>query len=374
MMRRAGRGVVVGALLMAPVLACFGDKTIVSTLQSPSTAMGSAVASPLNAVIAVGETLSVTLHAKSIDGTPVTSYDSVLYLYNYPTDTQYISISSQGVVTGKKATFPNNPVQIGIFAFKDGGMAYDAAMVQVTDAVLPGAVLSIQPVPPDSARWQAGMDRRLTPMIYNPTTLDSIQGVSLRLEFRSGDSASVRCQIFPTSSLPSTIAQQALSKNSCTNGVNDYYNALNYFVGLRPDTIWIYANAMVYGTLLRDSLQFIITNPSVGLVYFYPSGLSIGRQEKYLNPSIVPGGTVTFNNYYNPSYGTSFTVTFDNPAAALADPNGSDPTSGNIVGLQASQTATRQFTTSGTYGYTFTITDGVAPFKGITGRGEITVQ
>jgi len=253
-------------------------------------------------------------------------------------------------------------------------VAYDAAMIQVTDAVLPGAVLSIQPTPPDSARWQAGMDKHISPLVFNPTTLDSVQGVAIRLEFRSGDSAAVRCQTFPTSSYPRTLSFEALTKTNCTHGTNDYYNDLSYFVGLRPDTIWIHANAVVYGTLLRDSLQFIITNPAQGLVYFYPGGMSVGRQERYLNPAIVPGGTVTFNNFYDPSYGTSFNITFDNPAAAHPTPDGSDTTSGNIVGLKASQAATRQFMTSGTYGYSFTITDGVAPFKGITGRGTITVQ
>jgi len=297
-----------------------------------------------------------------------------MYLYNYPTDTQYIQVSPQGVVTGRKATFPTNPVQLGILVFKDNAVAYDATMIQVTDAVVPGVTLSIQPVPPDSARWEAGSNKYLSPVVANPTTLESVDGVALRYEFRPQDSSSVRCQSFPIRTGPTTLSFEAFTKTNCTNGPNGYFNDLNYFNGLRRDTIWVHANAMVYGTLLRDSVQFIITNPLVGMIYFYPSGMAIGREEKYLNVAIAPAGTVTFTNLYDPSYGTSFNITFDNPAAARRAPDGADTTSGNIVGLKASQAATRQFLAPGTYGYTYMVTDGVAPFKGVTGRGTITVQ
>jgi len=336
--------------------------------------LGPASASPLNAIIAVGDTISVTLHATTLTGTPVTSFDSVQYLFNYQTDTQYVQVSSTGIVTGKKPTDPGNPVVLGILAFRDGAVVYDATVIQVTQTALSRAMLSIQPIPPDSARWQASLAKFLTPVIMDPVTGDTISGVALRLEFGAEDSAGVRCSNFPVTNRSQTIADEVVHKSNCEPWAGGDYTALNGFIGLRPETIWIHATVVAYGMVLHDSLQFVITYPQNSNIYFYPGGMAVGQQGAWLNAAVVPGGSVAFGNYFDPSYGTSINVTFDHPDAATAPPGGVDTTSGNIVGLTGQNAATRRFLSAGTYGYTYTIATGVAPFKGVTGRGTITVQ
>lgn len=359
-------------LTLGAVIGCLGDKTISPALRSPAGTLGPGVASPMNSIIAVGETLSVTLHAKTLTGEPVTSFDSVTYVYVLPSDTQYVRISPAGVMTGMRATL--SPVQIWMIAYKNGSIATDLAFVEVTDTALPAATLSIRSDLPDNPTWPVASELFLSPVIQDSITGDVVPNPQLRLEFGPGDSSSVTCFAFALSNPPPNIAYQATGKSVCTIQGGLYYNGLNSFVGLRPDTIWIYANVSVYGRMLRDSLQLTLTNPTSSYIYLTPLNLSGSHGSNTLNVSVAPGGLVIFANQYDPSYGTSFNITFDHPEGASAWPDTVGAPSGNITGLVSNGTEIRQFFTPGTYTYTFTIAAGVDPFKGVTGQGTITVQ
>lgn len=372
--RRVVRSRVLVTLTIGAALGCLGDQAIAPAKQSASSALGPAVASPLNAIIAVGETLSVALHVKTLAGEPVTSFDSVEYVLGNVSDTQFVQVSQTGVLTGKQVTRSQSPVIVGMIAFKDGAVAYDAALVQVTPTMISGVTLSVQPSSPEDAYSQAGSDRYLSPVVMNPITDSAVSGVALRLEFRPNDSSGVRCQSFPVRTGPTSIAFEALTKTNCVNGPNGYYNVPNAFFPVRPETLWVHATVLAYGTVLHDSAQYIITNPNTGSVYVTPNSLSSGVSSNPLDVAILPGGTVVFTNAYDPAYGTSIDFIFDDSAAVTADPGSGDPASGNIRGVSGGGSTSRQFLTAGTYGYTYVITDGVAPFKGATGRGTITVQ
>jgi len=360
--------------LLTGVLGCVGEQGITTALQSAAVTLGPGVASPFNAIIAVGDTLTVTLHAKTITGTPVTSFDSVVYFTLFAGDTQYVNVSRTGLVTGLRPTNPSNPIGIWMIGFKGNAVTSDIAFVQVTQTVLSGAQLSIQPVPPDSAQWPVGLFKELSPLVWDPVSGNTVSGVALRLEFGPGDSSSVTCFSEGINDIPANVAPNVVMKNGCMFRPASDFNGFNAFYGLKPDTIWIYANVRAYGVPLRDSLRFVITNPSTNYVTFLPSMLAAAGGAYPLDVALVPGGVVTFNNSFDPSFATSIDVTFDHPEAATASPDNPDGPSGNVHGLTSYMSDSRQFLTAGTYGYTYTITDGTAPFKGVTGRGTITVQ
>jgi len=363
----------IGVLLVA-VSGCMGEKGVTPSLRSPETTMGPVSASPMNALIAVGETLTVTVHAKTLTGAPVTSYDSVNYIFLYPTDTQYVHVSPAGVLTGVKRTLDFQPVKLWMIAFKDGAVGADLTLIHVSETALSNPTLSIQPGPSDSTRWPALAQKNIDPLVWDPVTENTVSGVSLRFEFGPSDSTGVVCFSDYLSRVPDNITAAVTGKSPCTFRGSYDWNGLNAFIGVHPETIWVHANLMAYGTMSHDSVQYTITNPPDNYIMLSPMNLSGGGGYYTLNIAVAPGGTVTWYNLYDPSFGTSIDVTFGHPEAATAWPDTVAGPSGNITGMTAGNMATRRFPTSGTYEYTYTIVDGAAPFKGTTGRGKITVE
>jgi len=363
----------VSLLLTSMLLAgCLGDKGVVTATRPAATTMGSAVATPMSAIMAVGDTLSVRLSVKTITGVPVTTFDSVLYVYSFQSDSQYVRISPTGVFTALSPTIPSQPAKIWMLAFKDGAVVADVALIQVTQTVLPGAIVSITP---DSANWPALREKNVNPMVWDPITDSVIAGTTIRLEFAPKDSAGVVCfSDYLGNNLPPNISAPQTGKNVCTTQGGWDYNVPNKFYGIKPETVTVYANAMVYGKMLGDSARFAITNPMTNYIQISPFSLSGASGYYVLNAAVKAGGTVSFYNMYDPSYGTAVNIVFDHPEGVTPWPDTAGAPTGNIMKLMGNQGTIRQFNTAGTYKYTYTITDGVAPFKGVTGQGVVTVQ
>jgi len=373
--RGSRNGIALAALsvmVLGVMTGCLSDKSISTALQTPEETLGQGVVWPLNTIMAVGDTQSVQLHVKTLTGTPVTTFDSVVYVLLFAPDSQYISVSRTGVLTARQPTL--YPVNLWVFGFKGAAVAMDVATIQVTQDALPAATLSIAPVAPDSARWPIFEIKQLNPIVRDSITGNTVSGVQLRLEFGPNDSSNVVCYSGYFGNGYGGISEQETGKNPCTARGNYYsFNALNDFIGLQASTIWVYANVYAYGRMLRDSVQFTLINPPTRGISFSPVSLAGNGGTSPLNTSISPGGRVTFSDAYDSSFGTSINVVFEHPEGATGYPTDSSP-SGNITGLTSTVTAVRQFLTPGVYNYTFTIVEGAAPFKGVTGKGAITVQ
>jgi len=147
---------------------------------------------------------------------------------------------------------------------------------------------------------------------------------------------------------------------------------------VRADSAWVIASATIYGTPLRDSVKFILTNPYSAYVYVetYNNLAVIGGGALLGTTYIAPGGTITFLNYAYPQLGTLLDFVLDNPAAATATnpPSTVGGSTGNVMGLAGLQASSRVFATPGTYPYTATVNGSVAPFTGVVVKGKIAVQ
>jgi len=358
---------------LAGLTACMGDKGVAPVAQGPSATLGVVRVSPLNAVMAVGDTMSVHLTGRTLTGESVTTFDSIQYVLENSTDSLRASVSSSGVVTALTPSGNNSPVLLQVVAFKGGVARADQVIIQVTATAVPGATLSIQPVAPDSNRLCLGCSKRINPVIRNPTTGQRVSNPSIRFEYGPGDSTKFRCYS-PNFEATATLTIPQLNLPAKCGDPNRT-GQRNIITVTDKGTGWIVANVLVYGVPLRDSVQYTLTNQPVSSVQFDPWGLgsiSNGSTDQYL----APGGLMYFQNGFPPELGTSVTWTFDNPDAVTADDPPSDVggTTGNVVGLTGYQLATRRFMTPGVYNYTATLTGTTPPWTSGTITGRIHVE
>jgi len=354
--------------------ACGGDTAFAPTLQSPATTVGAIRVSPMNAVMAVGASLPFTVTGKTLTGAPVTSFDSVRYVLHNTTDTLVVAVSPAGVVTALSPSGNNNPVLLDVFTFKNGIVTAEQSIIQVTATAIPGAMLSIQPIPPDSTRLQRGDLKSITPIISNSSTGDTVTIPTVRYEYDPADSLRMACYI-PQFSATENFSASQLSTSSCAANANAGQLGLNQIFGFQTGTAWVRARVNVYGVELEDSVQYTITNRFSGGVDVGPTNLA-GFQESRLSIVIAPTGTISFFNAFDASFGTSIDIIFDDPSGATATdvPSTIGGSTGNIMGLTGYQGSDRKFLTAGTYWYTIHITQGVAPFNGVTKRGKVIVE
>ena len=355
------------------VAGCLGDKAAAPSVRPAATTIGTISASPTNAVMAIGDTLSIHVVGQTLGGTPMTSFDSVLYLLQQPNDSLRVRVSLTGVVTALTQTNPWSPVRLQVVAFKDGLARADVAYLTIVPTAFSGATLSIQPSPGSSADVSSGSYLSIQPVIENPTTGASAENTAIRLEFDSRDSATVACYLPTLTAIPNFTAAQ-LALNRCTDTGIGSPN-LNELFALAKGTVWVHANVTVFGAALRDSVQYQIINTQNGVVYLFPGIL--GLYNGYgAHVYIAPGGVVSFNNGFDPGFAVLISFTFDHPEAATATtpPSTDGDSTGNITPLASNASSTRRFLTPGTYTWTATVTSGAAPFPGQATTGTITVR
>jgi hypothetical protein len=209
-------------------------------------------------------------------------------------------------------------------------------------------------------------------VIRNPITGEEVSNARIRLSFTKAECQYVACYQ-PTYPAIATLTSDQLSLDD--NGPNrriplGYVSALG-----KPGNVWVRANVMVYGVMLRDSTQFTLT-------YRLDSEVDIGLQGLAgYNPTlngvdIARGGEVLFYNNINQSLGATITIAFDDPEAATAidPPSTIGGASGNITAMATNEYTQRQFLTPGDYGWTATIAGAVPPYTGATIRGIVHVH
>src|SRR5262245_36308912 len=80
-------------------LGCMGEKAAAPTLRPADETLGVVTVSPANAIVAVGGTVSLSVAAQSLIGTPMTEFDSVRYTMNSLVDTVRVRLAPDGTVT-----------------------------------------------------------------------------------------------------------------------------------------------------------------------------------------------------------------------------------------------------------------------------------
>lgn len=370
---RRAAGVVL-PLFVGLMAGCMGDNGGAPNVRPITTTLGTIHVSPINAVMAVGDTMSLVVTGQTISGAALTDFDSVQYNFQLPTDTVRLRISSTGLVTARNVSTPNSPVLVNVIAYKDGVATADQALIQVVTTAFPNATLSIQPIPPDSAKQTIQSSKRIIPVIKNVAG-QSVSSPVIRYEYGPGDSVRMGCYV-PSYQATATLSANQLKLTPCGSLFLTKSSGTNTILPFQTGTAWVHANIRVFGVTLRDSVLYTLTNPYTGSVKIGANDLGISDKSTY-RAVIAPGGTITFSNSIASALGASVSWTFDNPAAATAA--SSIPTyggsTGNIPPITTTQgSTTRRFMTAGTYNWTATISGGIPPFTGQTITGTITVE
>lgn len=353
-------------------MACVGGAPSVPGLRAPGTTLGAVSISPQNAILSVGGTFPIVLTGQAVTGAPITNVDSVQYVLASVADTQRVRIAANGMVTGL-ASSGVTPVRIRGFAFKDNVGNGDELIVQVTPTAITGATLSIQPVVPDTAKIARGAAKTIVPVVRNAATGQSVSSVNMRLTVRPVDAA--RMAGYTPSLQTPGLDGVSVQFNNAISG-----SSLNRIAAIAGEgTAWVYAEANVYGTLLRDSVQYILLYPATGTIdmrIFGGTGLqAMPTSTTPMHGYYQVGATITFSTSIN-ELPVPISYTFDNPAGATAavPPAPVGGTSGNVVGLLNGQSSARRFLTPGTYTWTGTVGGNIAPFSGQTATGQITFR
>lgn len=373
MIRTARRGLLGALAVGGTLVACSGDQGVATAPRSPASTLGTIIIAPLNAVIAVGDTLPLTFSARSLTGTAITQFDSVHYFLQNVSDSLRVTLLPTGQVIGRAVSGTNAPVLVDLLVFKDGLVAGDQSIVQVTATKFAGATLSIQPVGSDSAKIAWGSTKRIVPVIKNAGG-QSVSNPNVRFEYGPGDSTTLQCYV-PTIQAVGVLTRAQLQMSDCGYNANAGTVRLDQIHAFRKGTAWVHARVLVYGVMLHDSVQYTISNTYSGTVAIYPSNFFAGSPPS--NIFVAPGARVTFLNGFDPSVGVSIGFTFDHPEVALAGtpPATNGGSSGNVSPITSDQvTSYRIFRTPGVYTWTATIFGGIAPYTGQTSTGTITVE
>lgn len=368
------RGMIPSLIAAVLLAGCVGDKGVAPSTRPASETLGTISVSPMNIVMAVGETLPVTTTGRSIAGAEMTDFDSLQYQFENANDTGHVHISASGVLTAISASDFYSPIRISVFAFKDGVVAADQAIIQVVETAFPNPTLSIAPIAPDSAKMAWGDSKMLTPVIQNSASA-SIPSPQLRLEYGPGDSVTMQCYV-PSITATGVLRTPQLQRTRCGQNGNAGTVQLNWIHAFTKGTAWVHAHVTVFGVALHDSVQFTISNP-------YSAGVDVGTSytlssthDERSSVYISPGGMVYFFNDFNPVLGTSVVFTFEHPEAMLAsDPPATDGgTEGNVSAILGYGYSTRKIVTPGVYHWTATVSGGIPPYTGAIVKGTITVE
>lgn len=352
---------------------CIGERGTAPNARPTGSTLGSVIISPINAIMAVGGTLQISAVGQSLAGTPLADFDSVLYYFPNPADTERVHVTSAGLVTALSSTGVNAPVELYVIPFKGGIGKEDYVTIQVTDAVIPGvSSLSIHPVAPDSAKLAQASSKSIVAVIQNPTTHERVSNPTLRLTLDPADAW--KALTWEQAAAPPGMDVRALTQFT-TDVCCGTFNVMT--VKADSGTAWVHAAANVYGTMLEDSVLYTFT-PRYAIsitVQNVANSFAIignGNTAGYLSPN----GTVTITNSTNATLALPMTLTFsDSSAARPAVPASTiGGSSGDVTAIKPGQSTKRKFVTPGTYHWTATLGGSSPPFSGQTTTGTIVVR
>lgn len=349
--------------------ACAPDSVNAPLVTAPSATLGSIKVSPGAAVLAVGQTQQLTVKALSLTGTPITTLDSVRYLYKTLSDTSRVQISANGVATALSVT--TQDVFVTVLAYQGAAIRADHLLLKVTASAVPGLQLVLQPNTTTLAQGTVGT---ITPTLLNPTTSATVTSPVIRYSVgaqdqqRMGVYAPVLFITTATGFVTIRPSPYVFPASTLTQ---------NQVLALTGEgTAWVYADLTAYGTAMHDSVLYTFTYPKSATISTVKSNLAVTSTYASQSLVVAPGATVTFNNGSAATDPLTIAYTFDNPSAATAatPPSSVGGSTGNISALIGGQSSARTFATAGTYHWTATASGGPAPWAGQVITGTIVVK
>ncbi len=348
---------------------CMEDKGTSPELGDPAATIGTISVYPPNAIMAVGQTLQLTITGKTLTGEPITQFDSIVYVYtSNRADTVKIKANQDGTIEALTVTQDYSPVILSIVPFKNGVGKSDDIIIQVTQNALSGLSMSIQPIPPDSAKLALGEYKYIEPVISNSSG-ESVIAPQLRMDVtREGAQKIIGYGPTCPSQLTTVEYGAVCQRVSGVDWAIDIIGAQGY-----EGSAWVYATVNAYGTVLKDSVEYTVSPPYRQQTYISAYQSVTLRNDSEGIIYLSPGGTWSFTNGLSATLGdVPISVTFNDPSAASATTIGG--ASGNIIDLRPGQGTQRRFMTAGTYTWTAIAGGTVKPFAGQTTGGTIIVK
>lgn len=360
--RLVGRRILTSSLApltLLAVAACGSDTITENASTSPTQALGVLVAAPGAVLIAVGDSLQMGARAYSLAG-DVLQPDSMRYVIDAAADSAYVKISPAGMLTAIKVK--PSTVTLDVVAFKNGTARMDQAFILVTATSVAGVTLSVQPVPPDSARLDMGMVKKLVPVVKNPTTSVSVANSPVQLSVSSADAQRV-----------AFYAPRSFNPNvpSVAYGSALLYSAGTFSPLVGQGTAWIYGSLTAYGVALRDSVQYTFSYRHSLTIDASKYNLALVSSMSGETITLGQGAVVQFDN--DVAYGDPLSITYTLNNSAAASGYGGD-SGGDPGTLTSGTSALRQFNTPGTYVWTGIGSGGPAPWPGQKISGTIIIK
>lgn len=313
---------------------------------SPDNALWMLRLAPRGITMAVGAEQAITPTALNIVNTQIPISDSSPVFY-ISSDDSRVKVTPQGVIQAVQATISTttlgpSPVRIIGSWYYNGVTKADTVYVAVTPTgpAEPVASISIQPgeYPLDSTWGGAFGSKQIS------VTARTASG-------RVVSQDSVYAYLWTSTPFLSTGRER----------MNPETRMLS--LGGKTGPLWIYSEAMVYGQILRDSVQYTITHPvSFITVYLSPDPFMPGRVK--VSPSdITIGvcGSIIFVNSLSDPVNIAFSDSATNGVCGVGG------ALGDIENLEPGRTATRKFLWTGAHSWTAERTDGVPFSTGVSG-------
>jgi len=360
--------VMFGAALLA---SCHFEQAAIAPLRSAAQTIGAVAALPPAAIVAVGGSQQLGPGVTSLSGDAITQFDSVTYQLESPGDTAFVTLSSSGLVTGKRPTVAT--VKVNVFVTVNGVTKGDQSFIQVTTAPLANVKLSFFIDQTDSTRLAFGEFKTLFNHLVDTVTDNFLGTPAIRLSVKPADQP--RLTVYaPTLSFgtsPITVSAVAAPSDN------------QIYANDQSGVVWIYGKTLAYGKLLRDSILFELLYPIRGTISVDAAGLGLSSPYQDQLIRLSSGATVAFTNGTPPADSIAIAFTFDVPGHATPVPPqfasafGGD--SGNVTPIYGGQTALRRFPVCAacpaeTVAWRATAVSGVAPWKGQTLTGSIYIK
>lgn len=317
----------IGAVVV--LSACSEAPTTPAQEMNGSVVVGHVRVDPEAAVIAAGGTQQLTTTVTALDGTPITTYDTIQYV---SLDSSKVTVSSAGLVTARTGSraATDAPVGVAVLVTQHGVTQTDTAYIAVVETAGSSPTFSMADAS-SGDKVAVGDFKSVTPSItyFDGSNTVTLQGYQVPINIR--------------------VEQPALAMRTSPTSFKPI---------LAQGQVTISATVVVFGTPLTDSVTYSLGDPASVRIYLSQSGLTWQQQAGSAFSSsavfyLQTGGELDVTNFA--SIGThTVGLTCTASGSGVAPPP--------VTGLTTNySSAAMVFTMPGTYACDWT-SDGVPGF------------
>jgi len=301
---------VAGALHL--VAGCHGDPITAVAHLDPSTLPGAVVVAPRGITLAVADTQRLSLATFTAAGSVLSRPDLVRFT---SADSTRVRVDTAGLLTALAVT--TQPLRVIGAVTHRGVTIADTVYVVVTATATPVVAMTLQPVPPDSAKGA------------------QLSSKVLRGTFTKAAGGTVNTPYVYLSVQSRTLAQLTPLTQA--------------FTPRRVGPLWVYGSASVYGVQFTDSVRIDVSDPIAQTVYMAPAtGTTASVASTGVVLYLALNGTASF---FNGTSQAGIGVTLSDPTAF---------TGGDIPSIGASASVTRKAIKAGRYTWTLSSTPALS--------------